>query len=460
MLVSNKRPIGMYSRPGVSYVVVSIVVIVILVVGGIGVYLYASSGSSSSTTSTTSSTTTTSTSTAAIPTGTPIKIGFVAQLTGYTAANAVPMLEAWKLWAQNVNLNGGLLGRPVQLVYYDDASNTANDPAIIQKLITVDHVDLLVGQATVNLMAQMPVVMQYNYTMFGTSALGVDSHFNYTRYFDVFPWGPNPAEATIAGFLQIAASQTPKPKTIALVGGDNSFGIPCLQAASNLATQLGFTIVYNKTYSASTTDYTPIILAVKALNPDIFAACSYPTDSIGLIHAAQAENFTPKMFGGAMVGLQTYPDQKLLGTALNGIVTYMTFSPEPSFASPAATAFLKQYQAAAIAGAYSDPLGYYEPLNGYATMQVLQQAVEGCNCLNQAVLAQYVHTHTFQTVMGNLSFGALGEESVTHLLFVQFQNITGSTPANFASTATMPVFYPTEYATPNATLEYPFPGWS
>src|SRR5499433_4428125 len=105
----------------------------------------------------------------------PIKVGFSMALTGAVAPNGKQNLLALEMWRDDVNAKGGLLGRPVELVYYDDQSNPANVPGIYTKLLTVDKVDLLLGPYATNLAAPaIPVIMQYGKTTITMLAIGVN----------------------------------------------------------------------------------------------------------------------------------------------------------------------------------------------------------------------------------------------------------------------------------------------
>jgi len=142
----------------------------------------------------------------------PIKVGFSMALTGSVAQNGKQLIIALELWRDDVNANGGLLGRPVELVYYDDQSNPANVPGIYTKLITVDKVDLLLGPYATNMVAAaMPVIMQHNMATISILAINVNRHFHYARYFDMIPVGPEGTKAFSRGFFALAAAQEPKP---------------------------------------------------------------------------------------------------------------------------------------------------------------------------------------------------------------------------------------------------------
>ena len=117
----------------------------------------------------------------------PIKIGFSESLTGGLAANGRAALLTKQIWAEALNAKGGLLGRPVQLIYYDDQSSPANAPAIFVKLLEVDKVDLLLGNGTNITAAVMPIVMQRNRLIMSLLALAVNDQFKYPRYFQIMP---------------------------------------------------------------------------------------------------------------------------------------------------------------------------------------------------------------------------------------------------------------------------------
>ena len=119
-----------------------------------------------------------------------IKIGFSASLTGGLASSGKANLLAQQIWAEQINAQGGLLGRPVQLVFYDDQTNAATVPAIYAKLLDVDKVDLLMGAATNLIVAAMPQIMQRQKLVMVLVALGSNDEFRYPRYFKPPPGDP------------------------------------------------------------------------------------------------------------------------------------------------------------------------------------------------------------------------------------------------------------------------------
>jgi branched-chain amino acid transport system substrate-binding protein len=115
--------------------------------------------------------------------GDPIKIGYAISLTGPVGPFAKSVLLAHKIWEDDINTNGGLLGRQVKLVYYDNQSNPAMVPGIYTKLLDVDKVELIIGPFGTNLVAPaVPVAMQKNKLLVGLFALAVNSEFKYPKY--------------------------------------------------------------------------------------------------------------------------------------------------------------------------------------------------------------------------------------------------------------------------------------
>ncbi len=384
----------------------------------------------------------------------PIKIGFGMALTGPLAPNGKSSLVAMKIWEADVNAKGGLLGRPVKLVYYDDQSTPANVPAIYTKLLDIDKVDLVVSGYATNMIAPaLPVVMQKNKLFVSLFGTGVNDQFKYPRYFSMIPTGPTPKPAFTEGFFRVAMAQNPKPQTIAIVAADAEFGRATSDGGRENAKKYGLKVVYDKTYPPSTTDFTPIVRAIQATNPDLVLVCSYPLDSVGMVKAINEVGFKPKMIGGAMVGLQATVFKTQLGPLLNGIVNYDTWLPVEKMKFPGSMDLIQKYQARATAEGV-DPLGYYMPVWAYAYLQVLGQAVEATKSLDDDKLADYIRKTTFKTVVGDVAFGPSGEWVAPRMLQVQFQNIKSNDLGQFRDLSTQVVVDPPQYR--SGEVIYPF----
>ena len=384
----------------------------------------------------------------------PIKIGFSMGLTGGLAAAGKAAVIAMQIWADDTNAAGGLLGRKVELVYYDDQSNPATVPGIYTKLLDVDKVDLVVSGYGTNLIAPaMPIMVQRNLTFVALFGLAVNDKFNYDRYFQILPAGPEPVTDWSRGFFELAKAQKPTPKTIAIVGADAEFAQNAMRGARTHAKNYGFKIVYDGSYPPRTADYSPIVRAIQARNPDVVYVASYPPDSVGMVKAATEIGLKTKLFGGGMVGLQYTSIMQSLGPKLNGIVNYDFWVPEPTLKFEGVEAFLKKYQAAAK-GKGIDQLGYYLPPYAHAYIDVLGQAVKATNSLDHGKLAEYMRKTTFKTVVGNVKFAPNGEWAKTRTLMVQYQDIKDNKIETFTKAGTRVVLYPEDWI--SGKLRYPY----
>jgi branched-chain amino acid transport system substrate-binding protein len=386
------------------------------------------------------------------PSGEPVKIGFSMALTGPLAANGKQALLGAKIWEEDMNKQGGLIGRPVKIVYYDDQSNPSTVPGIYTKLLDVDKVDLVIGPyATAMIAPAMPVVMQKGKVFIGLFGLAVNSEFDYPKYFAMIPSGPSAKPSFTAGFFEVAAAQNPKPETVALVAADQEFSRNACEGARENVKKHGFKIVYDRSYPPSTTDFTPIVRAIQAARPDLVAICSYPLDSVGMVKAVNELNYKPKMIGGAMVGLQATVFKTQLGPLLNGFVNYETWV--PSQMTPSAEAFLKVYQSRAAAEGV-DPLGYYLGTWGYAYLEVLGNAVNATKSLNDDKIAEYLRSNPVKTIMGEIKFGAKGEWATSRMLQVQYHDIKSSALDQFRGMDTQTVLTPADLKT--GSVIYPY----
>ena len=391
---------------------------------------------------------------AAAQTGEPIKIGYSMSLTGGLAPNGRSALLAQKIWEEDTNARGGLLGRPVKLIYYDDQTNPATVPGIYTKLLDVDKVDLIIGPYATNLLSPaMPIAMQRKKVFIGLLGAAVNSTFNYPSYFSMIPLGPDPKPSFTKGFLDLAVRQNPKPQTVAIVAADAEFGLYACEGARENVKAAGLTIVYDRRYPSATTDLVPVVRAIAETNPDLVIVCSYPPDSVGMVRAVNEVGFKPKMIGGAMVGLQSTAIKARLGPLLNGWINYDYWLPVPKMEFPGVKDLMTRYQERAAAEGV-DPLGYYMAPWSYAQLQVVRQAVEGTKGLDDTKLGDYMRANTFKTVVGDVKFESQGEWAQSRVLQVQFQNVKTNDLAQFKDISTQVVVAPVEYV--SGKLMYPY----
>ena len=384
----------------------------------------------------------------------PIKIGYSMAMTGGLGPNGQSALLAQKIWEEDVNARGGLLGRPVKLIYYDDQTNPSTVPGIYAKLLDVDKVDLIIGGYGTNMLAPaMPLVISRKKMFIGLLGLAVNSEFNYPNYFVITPGGPEPKLSFTKGFFDVALTQTPKPATVAIIAADAEFARNAADGARDNAAAAGVKIIYDKTYPPATTDFSPIVRAIAATNPDMVVICSYPPDSVGMVRAVNEIGFKPKMIGGGMVGLQNTSIKAQLGPLLNGFTNYDFWLPVPKMLFPGVEDLMQRYQARAAAAGV-DALGYYMAPQAYTQMQVLEQAVQATRSLQDDKLADYIRKSTFKTLVGDVTFGAQGEWAESRVLQVQFQHIKGNDVSQFRDISTQVVITPAQYK--SGEMIYPY----
>ena len=233
----------------------------------------------------------------------PIRVGFGIALTGALAGAGKAALIAIGIWADDTNAAGGLLGRPVELVYYDDQTNPSKVPGIYTKLINVDRVDLIVsGYGSTTIAPAIPIAMNYDMTFMSLFGLATNEEFEYDRYFQILPAGEEPRLNWSRGFFEIAAALDPKPRRVALVGADAEFPRNAMIGARINAEAAGLEIVYDRSYPSNTVDFTPVIQAIQATEPDIVYVASYPPDSAGIVRTVSEIGIEGvALFGGGMV---------------------------------------------------------------------------------------------------------------------------------------------------------------
>ncbi len=385
----------------------------------------------------------------------PIKVGLSLGLTGANGPNGGQLLLSLQIWRDDVNAKGGLLGRPVELVYYDDQTNPSNEVTIYSKLLNVDKVDLLLGPYGTNqISAALPLLAQRNLTTIGMLGTAANAGIHYKNYFSMIPLGTDPKREFSRGFFAVAMEQNPKPTTVAIVGNDAEFGKNSTDGARENAKAAGLKIVYDERYPPSTADLAPVVRAIKATNPDIVFVAAYPPDTVAFVRAAHEVGLSPKMMGGTMIGLLATPLKIKMGPEMNGYVNNAeVYVPIPTFNFPGVKEVLAKYHAQAK-GKGIDPFGYNFAPYGYAAGQVLAQAVEATKSLDHAKLAEYIRTHTLKTVVGDIKFGKDGEWAKPRMIVTQWQGIKGHDLGELNDLKKWVVVWPA--ANKTGSLAYPF----
>ncbi|HET7124422.1 MAG TPA: amino acid ABC transporter substrate-binding protein [Bradyrhizobium sp.] len=370
----------------------------------------------------------------------PIRIGMSMPQTGGLAGGGKASLLGIEIWRDDVNAKGGLLGRKVELVVYDDKSSPSETPAIYSKLIDVDKVDLLFAPyGTVPTAPLMPMVKQRGLLLVGNFSFQVNSKVGHDMWFNNAPWGP--ADSWATSFLDIG--QKAGGKSIALLAADQEFAQNLAKTAREVAKKRNISIVFDQAYPPNTVEFSSIIRALKAAKPDIVYVASYPPDSAGILRAVNEIGIgdNVKIFGGGMVGLQFGAVMENLGSLLNGVVNYNSWLPEKSMYYEGTKAFFETYAKRAVE-AKVDPLGYYLAPFGYASGQLVEQAINATGSLDQKAIAKYLRENTHKTIVGPIAFSVDGEWKETATLMAQFRGVVDKNIEQFRSSGKQVILFP------------------
>jgi branched-chain amino acid transport system substrate-binding protein len=362
----------------------------------------------------------------------PIKIGCSLALTG-ALSSVKAGLVGYEFWRDDVNASGGILGRPVELVVYDDQSSAAGIPGIYSKLIDVDKVDLLFSPYGANLTAViMPMIKQRNKFIVGMFGVSNNDEVKHDKFFQIAPWGPNASTNWVRGYFDIAKAQG--VKKIAILAADAEFSKASAAGGEKIIKEYGLDLVVNQTYPPSTTDFSGMLRNLKAAAPDAVFVCSYPPDSTALLRGVTEIGVgdSVKLFGGAMVGPQYASLLDNLGSSLNGVVNFHTYVPEPTLKSAGIEKFLLRYAPVAKERGI-DALGHYIPPFYYAAGEVVAAAARGANSLDEAKIAEWLHKNPVETIVGRISFDTMGDWNERRVLMVQFQGVANHNIDQFRS---------------------------
>jgi branched-chain amino acid transport system substrate-binding protein len=382
------------------------------------------------------------TPTSTTPTGAPIKIGFSVSLTGDFSSDGQATLQGYQLWADTINKAGGLLGRPVQLVYHDDKSDPQTTTNVYKQLITVEHVNLVFGPFSTLLVKPASVVArQYGYAMLEGSG-GGPTVFNrgLNNIFDTSV--PVANDLTAFALYILSLPQNERPKTAAYATNDDPFTQPQLQVAQTLLESGGVRTVYNVVYPEATTkDVTPYANKVIQSGADVAILGTLLPDITTYIKRFRQEHYNPKAIiatAGPDAGQDFINAVGLSST--EGVFVPNGWYPQANNFENAqmVSDYLAKY------GGTADAINA-DVAEAYSAGQVLAQAVTKINSIDNAKLISELHSDTFNSVQGAVAFDETGQNTLALAYLFQWQH------GNF-----LPV-YPNFAAAENP--EFPKPVW-
>jgi branched-chain amino acid transport system substrate-binding protein len=342
----------------------------------------------------------------------PIVIGASLPLTGDFSEPGSAAEKGYQIWAEIVNANGGLLGRQVELVIVDNASDQDTASKDYEKLITVDKVDLVVGPFSSRLVIPTSeVAARYGYA-FVEPAGGAPDVFNrgLTNIFFAQPAAGSKQADPFSEYI-LGLPEDVRPKTFAIVTQDDPFAVGVMDRLKEQLEAGGLTEAFHEVYPPNTTDFSAIATQVADIDPDLLISGTLLEDSIDQIKAYQQAGYQPRFVyqttGPSLPG----PYKEGLGDATEGVFASMSWYPEA-----------EEFQNADMVAAYIAKYGgtaadiAEDTANAFTVGQVLQQAVENIQSIDNAKLIEELHKSTFDTVVGPLSFTEKGEPQGSFML--------------------------------------------
>lgn len=333
----------------------------------------------------------------------PIKIGVSLPLTGDFSEPGTAAKMGYELWAEQVNNAGGLLGRQIEFVLYDNASDPDTAVADYERLITADKVDLVVGPFSSRLVIPTSeVAAKYGYA-FPEPAGGAPHVFDrgLTNIFFAQP-APGADQAIPFANYILSLPEDVRPKTFAVVSADDPFNLGVVEAAEKLLTDGGLTSVLKEVYPPDTKDFSSIAAKVADLDPDLILGGTIFEDSVGQIQAYMEAGYQPR--GAFFTTGPSLPKEfsEALGTATEGVFSAISWYEEST------TETNPEFVAAYHAKYGADPVAE-DTANAYTVGQILQQAVENTQSIDNTKLIDEMHSATFTTIVGPLKFDEVGK---------------------------------------------------
>jgi branched-chain amino acid transport system substrate-binding protein len=338
-----------------------------------------------------------------------IRIGMTASLSGQYAAPGDNMLKGLQMWAHDVNGRGALLGRTVEIVYYDDKSDPATSASLYERLISEDKVDLLIGPYASDVTIEASSVAErHNFPMVsGSAAASSIWGRGYKNIFQV----DSPAENYMDGLIESAHEAG--LSRIALAYADTDFPRAVATGVRAKAAELGMSIVFDQEYRDGSSDFTGLVRDMHATSPDLVIGGTYFDDSVALVRESKNQQFSPKAFaftvGPALVefGGKLGPDAE----GIMGVVAWMRSGSVPMAYDFSFRYKVKYGRNAGVHAAY-----------GYAAGQVLEAGVRLAGSLDKDAIRQQLGDMRFRSILGNYKVDETGKQLAKSTFVMQWQN--------------------------------------
>jgi len=363
----------------------------------------------------------------------PIKIGASISLTGTYAKLGSYTQDGYQLCAKEVNDKGGLLGRKMEFVIYDDRSEPPTAIKLYEKLITEDKVELVMGPYSSPITNAASTVSEKHKKIMMASLAATTSIWE--RGFKYLFMTISPAEVYMEGLVELAAQAG--LKTVAVINEDTLFSKAAAKGAVDLAKKKGMQVLLHEAYPKGTTDFSAVLIKMKALNPDVIMAGSYFDDAVATTRQMKELDVNPKMYGVTVGG--DVPD---FGYQLGRTSDYVYGSTQwtETLRYPGAREFTDNYKKM-----FNREFSYHAPA-AYGACRVFTEAIRRANSLDSDKIREQLLKLKTTTAFGDYQVDERGFQTAHKMVLLQWQEGKRVTvwPAHLA----------------DGKLIYPMPPWS
>ncbi|MBI1893848.1 MAG: amino acid ABC transporter substrate-binding protein, partial [Candidatus Rokubacteria bacterium] len=339
----------------------------------------------------------------------PLKVGASISLTGTYAKLGSYTQDGYQLCAKEVNDKGGLLGRKMEFVIYDDRSEPPTAIKLYEKLITEDKVEVVMGPYSSPITNAASTVSEKHKKIMMASLAATTSIWE--RGFKYLFMTISPAEVYMEGLVELAAQAG--LKTVAVINEDTLFSKAAAKGAVEMAKKKGMRVVMHEAYPKGTTDFSALLIKMKALNPDVIMAGSYFDDAVATTRQMKELDVNPKMYGVTVGG--DVPD---FGYQLGRTSDYVYGSTQwtETLRYPGAREFTENYKKT-----FNREFSYHAPA-AYGACRVFTEAIRRANSLDSDKIREQLLKLKITTAFGDYQVDERGFQIAHKMVTIQWQD--------------------------------------
>lgn len=332
-----------------------------------------------------------------------IKVGYAISKSGpFVGGASVTTLPNYQLWVHDVNERGGIylseydVSVPIEVIEYDDRSSSEEAIQAIQRLINQDEVDFILPPWGTGLnLAVAPLLNRAGYPHLAVTSVTDKAPELAQRWNNAFFFLGTSTQGSeaLVEMLTAMRERGEVGSNVAMVAASDEFGIELSNAARDSFDEAGFELVYDRSYPGGTQDFQSIVGEVARLQPDIFVAFSYPPETLAITEAARILDFNPTVYYTAVgTAFPLFVDR--FGEAAEGVMGIGGWDAN----SPA----IQEYRDHHLEVLGAGPDRWASP-NTYASLQILEQAIERVGRIDRAAVIEEIDTGTFDTILGEVT---------------------------------------------------------